>query len=110
MDNKLEENNLYKPKPTFYDYWDKNPHIRPWMTKFLPDNPMLSDAIISLIGAGITTCASMAFYVLIVNFRYSEPVFVSIWLLGVVHFLGGYRGRYNVAMIRFAVAKRNLKK
>jgi len=69
---------------------------------------MLSDAIVSLTEFGL---GILILYLVLsrITFQYYEPVAVGSFILWAMYTLGGFYGRYNIAMIRFGIAKRKQK-
>lgn len=89
-------------KLSLYQFWEKNPLIRPWMNSFLPQNRMFSDFIITSFGFLIAAAAIVAVNIYVSQ---SELLLVAAFALSCWYFPGGWWSRWSVAAIRFQNAK-----
>lgn len=87
-----------------YQFWDKNPLVRPWMEQFLPENPMFQDCFVTVISLFIVTGIAVA---IIYIFLPQNVVTGIIGVMPAGYLFGRFNNRMSRAQRKFIRAARD---
>ena len=87
------------------DFIDPNPYIPKGYEGWFPNDPIVRDALVMVIGGGI-----VAAVVYPLSFVFPEFFVVVVLVIGLMATVGDFYSRFNVASLRFYRKQRELKK
>jgi hypothetical protein len=88
-----------------WQFWDKNPLVRPWMEPFLPENPMFQDCFVTVISLFVITGIVIAITYLLFLPQNGLTGIIGVMPAGFL--FGSFNNRMSRARRKFAKAVRD---